>query len=66
MSEQTSKANSKRSKIQALVEHPFAHLKRPMRLLIRAIGIDRATTKIGMANLVCNFRRYISYEAKAA
>ena len=66
MSEQAAKANSKRSKIRAFVEHPFAHLKGPMRLFIRTIGIDRATTKIGMANLAYNFRRYIFHEVRAA
>ena len=66
MSERATKANSRRSKIRAFVEHPFAHLKGPMRLFIRTIGIDRATTKIGMANLTYNFRRYIFHEKKTA
>ena len=49
MSARARKANSRRSKIWAFVEHPFAHLKAPMRLFIRTIGIERAKTKVGMA-----------------
>lgn len=60
------KANARRSKIRAFVEHPFAHLKGPMRLFIRTIGVDRATMKIGMANLTYNFRRYIFHTTKTA
>ena len=66
MSERARKANSRRSKIRAFVEHPFAHLKGPMRLFIRTIGIERAKTKIGMANLAYNFRRYIFHTQKLA
>ena len=62
MREQALKANSKRSKIRAFVEHPFAHFKGPMRLFIRTIGINRATPKIGMAHLADNVRPYIFHE----
>ena len=37
----------------------FAEQKDRMRLFIRTIGIARATTKIGMANLVYNIKRLI-------
>ncbi len=37
MSERASKANAKRSKVRAFVEHPFAKLKGPMALFIRTI-----------------------------
>ena len=66
MSERASKANGRRSKIRAFVEHPFAHLKSIMGLFVRTIGIDRATTKIGLANLTYNFRRYIFHERRRA
>ena len=36
------------------VEHVFVEQKDRMGLFIRTIGIARATTKIGMANLVYN------------
>jgi IS5 family transposase len=57
MSERAKAANSRRSKIRSFVEHPFARIKHAMGLTVRTIGIARATTKIGMANLVYNFQR---------
>lgn len=66
MSERASKANGKRSKVRAFVEHVFARQKGPMALFIRTIGIARATTKIGMANLVYNFQRYVWHEGRSA
>src|SRR5262249_43938375 len=53
------RANNAKSKIRARVEHVFAEQKDRMRLFIRTIGIARATTKIGMANLVYNIKRLI-------
>ena len=47
------------SKIRSRVEHVFAEQKDRMGLFIRTIGIARATTKIGMANLVYNIKRFI-------
>ena len=58
MSEATSRANGRRSKIRAIVEHVFAHQKARMGLFIRTIGIDRARIKIGMVNLVYNINRF--------
>ena len=66
ISERAAKANTKRSKTRALVEHPFARMKGPMGLFIRTIGITRATAKIGMANLVYNFQRLVWLNSKAA
>ena len=40
------------------VKHVFAEQKDRMGLLIRTSGIARATTKIGMANLVYNIKRF--------
>ncbi len=66
MSARALKANGRRSKIRAFVEHPFAHLKGPMRLFVRTIGLERAKTRIGMANPAYNLRRYMFHERKAA
>lgn len=66
MSERASIANGKRSRVRAFVEHPFARMKGPMALFIRTIGIDRATTKIGMANLAYNFQRLVWLNGRAA
>src|SRR5690606_13849242 len=59
MSEATSRANGRRSKVRAFVEHVFAHQKSRMGLFIRTIGIARARTKIGMANLAYNLTRFV-------
>ncbi len=45
------------SKIRGVVEHVFAKQKMHMNLFIRTVGIERAETKIGLANLVYNFTR---------
>ena len=54
MPETMRQANNAKSKIRARVEHVFAEQKDRMGLFIRTIGIARATTKIGIANLVYN------------
>jgi hypothetical protein len=46
-------------KVRAAVEHVFAQQKGPMGLFIRTIGLARATTKIGLANLVYNMKRMV-------
>ncbi len=66
MSERASKANGKRSKVRAFVEHPFARMKGPMALFIRTIGMARATTKIGLANLVYNMQRLVWLKGRCA
>lgn len=55
--ERITRANARRSKVRAHVEHVFAGQKHRMGLIVRTIGIARATIKIGMANLVYNFQR---------
>jgi hypothetical protein len=65
MPERTSRANGRKSKVRALVEHVFAAQKGPMALLIRTVGIARARTKIGMANLVYNMKRLVWLEARS-
>jgi IS5 family transposase len=57
MPERIAKANAAKSKVRAVVEHVFAWQKGPMGLVIRTIGLARATVKIGLANLVTNMRR---------
>ena len=52
-----SRANGRRSKVRAAVEHVFARQKGPMALVVRTIGLARATVKIGLANIVYNMRR---------
>ena len=66
MAERTSRANGRKSKIRARVEHVFAVQKGPMALFIRTIGIERARTRIGMANLVYNMKRLVWLNARGA
>ncbi len=51
MSEALARANGKRSKVRAHVKHVFAQQKDRMDLVIRTVGLARATVKIGPANL---------------
>ena len=66
MPERTSKANGRKSKIRAHIEHVFAAQKHRMGLFIRTIGIERARTKIGMANIVYNMQRLVCLNARGA
>jgi transposase, IS5 family len=66
MPEPVRRANSAKSKIRSHVEHVFAAQKDRMDLFIRTIGIARATTKIGMANLIYNIKRLLFLQRTAA
>jgi hypothetical protein len=59
MPERTAKANGRKSKERSAVEHVFARQKGPMGLVIPTIGIARARTKIGLANLVYSMKRIL-------
>ena len=60
------RANGRKSKVRAAVEHVFAHEKGPMGLVVRTIGLVRARIKIGLANLVFNMKRMIWLTGRAA
>jgi IS5 family transposase len=66
MPARTTKANGKKSKVRAHIEHVFAEQKARMGLFVRTMGIARATAKIGLANLVYNMRRLLWLERQAA
>ena len=53
------KANRARSRVRSAIETVFAAEKHVFGLVVRTIGIARANTKIGLANLVYNVRRYL-------
>jgi hypothetical protein len=59
MPRHTARANGRKSNVRAAVEHVFAQQKGPMGLFIRTIGLARATTKIGLTNLVYNMKRMV-------
>lgn len=64
--ERIARANARRSKVRAAVEHVFAGQKHRMGLVVRTIGIARARVKIGMANLAYNFQRLTWLERRTA
>ena len=53
------RANGAKSKVRSAVEHVFARQKGPMALVVRTVGLARATVKIGLANLAYNMRRAV-------
>lgn len=65
LARRTAIANGRKSKIRSHVEDVFAEQKSRMGLVIRTVGIARATLKIGMANIVYNLRRLICLEKEA-
>ena len=58
------RGNATRSIFRACVEHVFGHQKGPMDLTIRTIGIERASTKMTLANLTYNMKRLIFHERR--
>ena len=60
------RANATKSKVRSQVEHIFADQKHRMGLFVRTIGIARATTKIGLANLAHNMQRFLWLQARSA
>ena len=59
MAKNIARANNARSKVRSAVEHVFARQKGPMALVVRTIGLARATMKIGLANIAYNMRRAV-------
>lgn len=66
MAERTRQANARKSKVRARVEHPFAHQKGPMGLVIRTIGIARARATVTLANIAYNMRRWRWLDSRIA
>lgn len=60
------RGNATRGKIRAAVEHVFACQKQRLRLVVRTVGIGRARTKLGLANLAYNLLRFTWLEGRAA
>jgi transposase, IS5 family len=66
MPRRSAHANARKSAVRSAVEHVFARQKGPMGLFVRAIGIARAKTKIGLVNLVYNMQRMLWLSARTA
>ena len=59
------RGNATRARVRAKVEHVFAAQKRRLGLIVRTVGIARATTKIMLANLAYNMRRLVWIDGRA-
>ena len=66
MPKRTGKANARKSRVRARVEHVFAHQKARMGLVVRSIGIERARATITMANIAYNLGRWRWWESRIA
>ena len=60
------RGNATRARVRSRVEHVFAAQKQRMRLVVRTIGLVRATAKITLANLAYNLSRLAWIEARVA
>ena len=60
------RGNATRARVRVAVEHVFAAQKCRLGLIIRSVGLARATTKPGLANLVTNMRRLAWFETRPA
>ena len=58
------RGNATRARVRSLVEHVFAAEKRRMGLVVRSIGLARATARITLANLAYNMRRLVWIEGR--
>ena len=60
------RANARKSKVRARVEHVFGHQKDRMNLMVRSIGIKRAEATIVMANIAYNLGRWRWWHGRSA
>jgi transposase, IS5 family len=60
------RGNATRARVRSRVEHVFAAEKHGMGLVVRTIGLVRATAKITLANLVYNMRRLAWIQGRPA
>ena len=58
------RGNATRGKVRAAVEHVFGCQKQRLRLVVRKVGLARAKTKLGLANLAYNLLRFVWLEGR--
>jgi IS5 family transposase len=58
--------NATRARVRSRVEHVFAATKVRMGLVVRTIGLARATAKITLANLTYDLTRLVWFEGRTA
>jgi IS5 family transposase len=60
------RGNARRARVRVAIEHVFAAQKCRLGLVIRSVGLARAVTKLGLANLVTNMTRLVWFATGAA
>ena len=61
LTDRENKANTRKSKVRARVEHVFGSIKNEQGdLYTRVIGLARTKVKVGMMNVVYNMRRFVT------
>jgi transposase, IS5 family len=60
------RGNASRARVRVAIEHVFAAQKCRLGLIVRSVGLARATARLGLANLVTNMRRLTWFETRAA
>jgi transposase, IS5 family len=53
------RGNASRARVRVAIAHVFAAQKCRLGLVIRSVGLARATARLGLANLVTNMRRLV-------
>ena len=66
MPKHMARANAAKSAVRAAVEHPFAHQKGFMGLVIRTIGLARAEATVTLANIAYNMKRWCWLDRRGA
>jgi transposase, IS5 family len=60
------RGNASRARVRVAIEHVFAAQKCRLGLIVRSVGLARATARLGLANLVTNMRRLVWFATRAA
>jgi transposase, IS5 family len=60
------RGNASRARVRVAIEHVFAAQKCRLGLVIRSVGLARATARLGLANLATNMARLAWFAARAA
>jgi IS5 family transposase len=60
------RGNASRARVRVAIEHVFAAQKCRLGLVIRSVGLARATGRLGLANLVTNMTRLAWFLTRAA
>ena len=60
------RGNASRARVRVAIEHVFAAQKCRLGLVIRSVGLARATARLGLANLVTNMTRLVWFATRAA